>query len=72
MRKCSKCGRTKPINNFSKCLTCTSGYRGACKDCERLRKKIWQVKSEYGITLEEYNKAMATSDCCEICGRLTL
>lgn len=38
------------------------------------KKKIRQLKSlakkRYGITLEEYKRAMSTSDCCEICGSI--
>ena len=67
--KCTKCNEYKKQSEFPRSSTCISGFRGACKKCERLRKKTWQVKSEYGIALEEYNKYMDTSDCCEICGR---
>lgn len=36
---------------------------------ERLAyQKEYTVEKYYGITLEEYEERMASSDCCEICG----
>ena len=36
---------------------------------ERLTyQKRYIAEKYYGITLEEYEERMATSDCCEICG----
>jgi hypothetical protein len=36
---------------------------------EKLRKqREYRVKREYGISMDEFEKCMATSDCCEICG----
>lgn len=32
------------------------------------KSKGYRVMQEYGVTLEEYNKRMSRSDCCEICG----
>ena len=29
------------------------------------------LRSQYGITEEEYNRCMATSDCCEYCNSTT-
>ena len=57
--------------------------RSICKGCKNLKekaayhsdvegrriiKKRSQVKQNYGITLEEYEDAMATSNVCQHCG----
>mgnify|MGYP002641423067 CR=1 FL=1 len=54
-----------------------------CKKCKQLKTKEWQlsnpekayeinkrknVKSKYGLTLEEYDACMSSSEGCEICG----
>ena len=59
------------------------GRGSTCTSCENKRKQKWKdenkeldVKirrncfhvSAYGITTEEYEECMSTSDCCEICG----
>lgn len=33
MKRCSHCGRTLPIDNFSKSSTSANGYRSWCKEC---------------------------------------
>lgn len=58
-------------------------WRGSCKECASATDKKWRadnvkrdklngitkrVRTAYGITLEEYQKAMASSDKCQICG----
>jgi len=30
---CTKCGKVKPINRFSKAKTCVDGFRNDCKNC---------------------------------------
>lgn len=38
-------------------------------DPEKLRKqREYRIKREYGISMDEYEVCMATSDCCEVCG----
>tara|TARA_R110000737_G_scaffold17925_1_gene35867 strand:- start:1435 stop:1869 length:435 start_codon:yes stop_codon:yes gene_type:complete len=68
---------------FSKCKGCSYGRNIYCKSCHnkynRERRKrnkhqyieknrAYRCKNIYGITLNEYYKRMATSDCCEVCG----
>ena len=68
---------------FTKCKGSLYGRNVYCKTChnkysrERRRRKkhqyieknrAYRCKNIYGITLNEYYKRMATSDCCEVCG----
>jgi hypothetical protein len=58
------------------------GRRNECKKCKeevrkendtqekRDKKMEWYVQKEYGVSLKEYRELIATSDCCEICGRV--
>ena len=58
-------------------------WRGSCKECASKTDKQWRinnkerdqlnaktkrVRTSYGITLEEYEKAMSISNTCQICG----
>ena len=67
---------------FTKCAGSLYGRNVYCKTChnkynrERRRKnkheyleknRAYRCKNIYGITLNEYYKRMATSDCCEVC-----
>ena len=60
-----------------------NGRRNLCKSCNRKRCLAWGKKYPekrlkktknyhaihvYKISYEEYEKRMATSDCCEVCG----
>lgn len=73
---CTKCKEDKEETEFYKNLP-------QCKECHKLNmKKQYRknkehykakgrramIKKDYGITQEEYNECMATSDCCQICG----
>ena len=72
---CCNCGEIKPLSDFYKRWD-YNGYRHTCKDCERIRKQKhkatqqnkYRVKQKYGITIEEYNRCMASSTSCAICG----
>jgi hypothetical protein len=78
-KKCSKCGETKPIEEFhmnkqrnspqSYCKSCAKeeGKRyykyNAIKDWER------KLRKKYGITAEEYYKLEETQQySCKVCG----
>lgn len=83
LRKCRECGieakteealglfkyRKYSKHNRDKiCKSCANkNQRSTWRDPNASRKKH-QVSKRYGITLEEYNRCMATSDCCEVCG----
>ena len=73
---CTKCGEDKDETEFYKNFS-------QCKECHRLNMKKQynknkthykakgrraMIKKDYGITQEEYNYCMSTSDCCQICG----
>ena len=32
------------------------------------RTRTWKIQKHYGITQEEYDICMSTSNCCEVCG----
>jgi hypothetical protein len=81
--KCKKCGIEKPEESYYKSKLTKSGLRGSCKECTRKQYKHYRefnkekvalstkrkrLKKEYGITPEEYDRAMASSTVCEICG----
>ena len=38
------------------------------KACRKVTSKKYRVEKTYGISIEEYNECMATSDVCEKCG----
>jgi Recombination endonuclease VII len=42
MKKCRKCLKEKPLTDFYRASNLKSGYRNACKDCERAYNKKWQ------------------------------
>jgi len=44
------------------------GRQTICVACERKDKASRMIKHRYGVTKEEYEECMNTSDCCEICG----
>jgi len=46
IKKCTKCGVEKPFSEFYKEKTVKSGLRSSCKDCERLRNKIYREKNK--------------------------
>lgn len=71
---CTNCDTAKPASDFNKCKARKNGLQGWCRDCEKSRiknpetiKRNW-VRRSYGITVEEYDRQMATSDDCQICG----
>ena len=80
---CGRCLERKWFENFSNNSKSLDGKTSQCKSCEkhsnrnytpkdlekRARKmKEKNVKANYGISLEEYEEKMNTSDSCQICG----
>lgn len=52
-KKCTKCGRELPLDNFSKCATNKDGLQYYCKDCQResARKSYCKRKeNSFGVT----------------------
>lgn len=79
LRKCKDCGleahSKEDLDLFVKGSGREKyGHRNKCRSCNAKIKKInygsrYHSQSRYGISYEEYNKRMATSVCCEICGK---
>lgn len=42
MKKCNKCGETKPLSEFYKDCKALDGYRGRCKLCQNATIKCWR------------------------------
>lgn len=83
MITCTKCNKTKSTDLFSPSKRKKNGRASWCKGCTQQaeRERRAQRKEQYGtvhtgssvyqrlgVTLEDYQRRMATSDCCEICG----
>lgn len=41
MKKCKKCGETKPLEEFYKCTTNKDGHKGYCKVCQSAISRDW-------------------------------
>lgn len=78
-RHCNKCGFTSGVLSFFvKDSGSKYGRRNLCKECankvnrENTKSTTYkhkhQLAKRYGITPEEYEACMNTSDCCQICG----
>ena len=85
MKQCTKCKEEKPLSEFHRRSDDKTKTRGMCKVCTNLDTRKWsernvdQVKAArkvkhiqyyYGITKDQYDKAMSSSNCCEICGHI--
>jgi len=84
MKTCRKCKEEREAEHFTKNSERSDGLSSYCRTCSRkinkdrydsldvgtkrkYRKKGY-LAFRYGITAEEYDRCMATSDCCEKCG----
>jgi len=45
-KRCSKCGETKPLTEFSRERKKSSGYKSACKTCMAVAIADWRVRSK--------------------------
>ncbi len=79
-RSCKDCLLcSSELKLFVKDAQSTYGRRNLCISCavkrnnKQPKKRDWktdhQTKKRYGIGVEEYKKAMASSPCCEICSK---
>lgn len=71
MKKCSLCKVEKPFTDFYKARTSRNIGRvhGWCKDCTKERARASQLKSKYGISLEQYETMLQEQGSrCAICG----
>ena len=80
MKKCTKCGKTKPKTEFNKDSHTPDGVRRYCRECQKEENKKRRYKNpdewknyhyfaKYGISLDEYNEMFTLQNgCCYICG----
>ena len=43
MKRCKKCGETKPLTEFHQATGMRDGYRSECKECSRAIRRAWYV-----------------------------
>lgn len=83
MKKCSKCGELKFLENFSKRRSSKDGLRCHCRPCVALKNKLWrwgnakrklalswasQLKLRYGLSVEDFNQIrLNQQNKCAIC-----
>jgi len=66
-KKCSGCGKFMPKTDFTEDVGRADGLSGYCRDCNKNN----QLKSRFGITIDEFNHMKATQDNrCPGCMRL--
>ena len=79
-RTCIDCGlHSEELALFAQSVNAKYGRRNLCYPCytrrnkENAKMKDWktdhQTKKRYGVDAETYKRLMATSSCCEICGK---
>jgi len=79
MKKCTKCGRLKELNDFYNDMYSADGKRWECKSCTLQRTREYHQKNpkayrkmdlaKHGLTLEAYDKMFEQQNgVCAICG----
>ena len=76
MKVCTKCNVKKPLSEYY-VIKHSGNHHGSCKECFKKKsaesrtrlgkeyKRNYNIKYNYGVTLEEINKF---DQCCNICG----
>ena len=82
LRKCKHCGveahTEEELELFTKNSTSRYGRMKVCRQChskqanENWSSKQKRSRKNYGIDAATYDRRMATSDCCEVCGNSEL
>lgn len=59
MKKCSKCGETKPLTEFHKSYRGADGHRGYCKVCQQAVYRTWHEanKERRAATVKAWHEA---------------
>ena len=68
MKICKTCKKEQSKEEYYKHQHTKDRLQTECKQCYYMRKRKHSYKRMYGITIEEYDKCMETSDSCQICG----
>ncbi|KKM25050.1 hypothetical protein LCGC14_1598870 [marine sediment metagenome] len=80
LKLCCTCKKEKPIDEFNKNKNTKDGYAFRCRLCrkekeqsltvgQKQRKRAWHLRTNYGMTIEEYSRMFeAQQGCCVICG----
>ena len=78
MKKCSKCGILKPLEDFHKDNRYNrKRHRARCVECEKPRKRAeyerqgreYKLRSQYGLTLKDFDNILEKQgNKCGICG----
>ncbi len=84
-KKCARCGTTKPVTQFPKCLRNPDGLRYHCRLCankidreyyarsqkRRFSQFAFYIKRRHGVTSEQYGEVLKLQKgVCAICGKL--
>jgi len=76
MKTCAKCGKIKPLSQFSKHKKQKDGHQVWCKPCTAENYKIWYQETgrdqfifkRYGVTPEQFEELRAAqNNQCAIC-----
>jgi hypothetical protein len=75
MKKCSRCGETKNVNEFHRKASTKSGLHSNCKECRKqtdnnkAQQRKYQLKYNYGMTVDDYNDMLQSqNNRCACCG----
>lgn len=80
LRKCKKCEKTKPLDEFPKADSTGKWYKRTCKECDKKRyvarrealgkdgRKNEKLKHNYNISLDDFNTMRENQNYrCAIC-----
>jgi Recombination endonuclease VII len=75
-RECLKCKELKPRTTefFEVRTDSRAGISGVCKLCDKIRRRNWNLKDQFGGSLEEYQTIMKDAHCaiCHTTKKLVL
>jgi hypothetical protein len=72
MKRCTKCGQSRPLNEFSKHSTCADGYGVYCRKCSTIqmreyRKTPAEKRSRFLLHERVKNTLTTLTKCCNRC-----